>query len=102
MRLRYCLRVLRESALFRIFPKGVARLAFSAQIGRARSHRARSASKKAIWLLIPFELAWLPARQKADAGRMCVFCMVAEFKKTHPKLIALHPANLRLLDLHGL
>jgi hypothetical protein len=29
-----------------IFPKGVARLAFSALIGRALSHRARSASTK--------------------------------------------------------
>ena len=86
MRVRYCLRVLLESALFRIFPKGV----------------AQSASKKGIWLLIPFEPAWLPARQNADAGLMCDFFMVDEFKKTHPKLIALHPAHLRLLDLHGL
>jgi len=40
------LRVSNEGFLLHISPKGVARLAFSARIGRALSHRARSASTK--------------------------------------------------------
>ena len=47
------LRVSNEGFLFHIPPKGVARLAFSARIGRAQFHRARSASKKGTWPLLP-------------------------------------------------
>jgi len=39
---------------------GVAREPFTARIGRAHSYRARSASKKGTWPLLPLSYCWIP------------------------------------------